>query len=637
MQTSKQASTYLRFCILSALGMATLSATAAEIDRNDDALPQVELDKITVTATRTPTKISNTIAQTRVIDSEELKRYQGQTVVDVLRRQPGFSIKQDGGLGQSSNFFVRGYDSKRVLVLIDGIRYGSMSTGQPTLALLPNDQIDRIEVLYGASGSSIYGADAMGGVIQIFTKGANVDKTNFSVTAGAGSHDHYIYGGSAQFVSDNGGKVSLSANRNQTKGISAIQYETGNNKDDDGFISNNFSLNASLPLTDSITIGTTGLLAKSTTDFDDYSNKPNAKIHQKNGAISAFSQYDKDKLTLRLTAGESLDNLDNKLGDEFETKQKQANLLSIYKLPVGQLQAGAEWLKQTIDFNDNTPANGIDSYKIDDRTIKSIFAGYQANESNYDFQANLRYDDNSQFNDETTFNLGYAVKLAPSLRLGTSFGRGYRAPSLNDLYIKSSYYVPNENLKVEKSKDFEAFIESNNDLQITRLTAFNSHVDDLINNDYDDATEKYKAVNIDKAKLTGFSLTSDWQINQLLFGGHYTHTEAEEQRGANKGKQLVFRPKNTGLAYVGYQAPSFDIKTEVEHVGKTYTSADNKTAMDNYTLVNISGNYYVTPNLTWSSRVNNLTNKDYTTNETYGTRYNQDGINFFTALTYNWF
>ena len=637
MQTSKQASTYLRFCILSALGMATLSATAAEIDRNDDALPQVELDKITVTATRTPTKISNTIAQTRVIDSEELKRYQGQTVVDVLRRQPGFSIKQDGGLGQSSNFFVRGYDSKRVLVLIDGIRYGSMSTGQPTLALLPTDQIDRIEVLYGASGSSIYGADAMGGVIQIFTKGANVDKTNFSVTAGAGSHDHYIYGGSAQFVSDNGGKVSLSANRNQTKGISAIQYETGNNKDDDGFISNNFSLNASLPLTDAITIGTTGLLAKSTTDFDDYSNKPNAKIHQKNGAISAFSQYDKDKLTLRLTAGESLDHLDNKLGDEFETKQKQANLLSIYKLPVGQLQAGAEWLKQTIDFNDNTPANGIDSYKIDDRTIKSIFAGYQANESNYDFQANLRYDDNSQFNDETTFNLGYAVKLAPSLRLGTSFGRGYRAPSLNDLYIKSSYYVPNENLKVEKSKDFEAFIESNNDLQITRLTAFNSHVDDLINNDYDDATEKYKAVNIDKAKLTGFSLTSDWQINQLLFGGHYTHTEAEEQRGANKGKQLVFRPKNTGLAYVGYQAPSFDIKTEVEHVGKTYTSADNKTAMDNYTLVNISGNYYVTPNLTWSSRVNNLTNKDYTTNQTYGTRYNQDGINFFTALTYNWF
>lgn len=636
MQSSKQAA-YLRFCILSVLGTAALSATAADINTVEGTLPQVELDKITVTATRTPTKISNTIAQSRVIDSEELKRYQGQTVVEILRRQPGFSIKQDGGLGQSSNFFVRGYDSKRVLVLIDGIRYGSMSTGQPTLALLPNDQIDRIEILYGASGSSIYGADAMGGVIQIFTKGTNVDKTNFSVTAGAGSHDHYIYGGSAQFVSDNGGKLSLAANRNQTKGISAIQYATGNNKDDDGFVSNNFSLNASLPLTREISVGATGLFAKSTTDFDDYTNKANAKIHQKNGAISAFSEYDKDNLTLRLTAGESLDSLDNKLGDEFETTQKQANLLSIYRLPVGQLQSGAEWLKQHIDFNDNTPKNGIDHYKISDRTIKSVFAGYQANEDSYDFQANLRYDDNSQFDDETTFSLGYAVKLAPSLRLGTSFARGYRAPSLNDLYINSSYYVPNENLKVEKSKDFEAFIESATDLQLTRLTAFNSHVDDLIDNDQDPVTKKYRAVNIDKAKLTGFSLTSDWQINQVLFGGHYTRTDAEEQRGANKGNQLVFRPKHTGLAYVGYQAPSFDIKTEVEHVGKTYTSADNKNAMDDYTLVNISGNYYLTPNLTWSSRINNLTNKDYTTNEVYGTRYNQDGINFFTSLTYNWF
>ena len=108
-----------------------MSATAATANPiNDDSLPQVELDEIVVTATRTPTKTSNVVAQTRVIDKEELQRYQGQSVIEVLKRQPGFNIKQDGDLGQSSNFYVRGYDSKRVLVLIDGIRYGSMSTGQ---------------------------------------------------------------------------------------------------------------------------------------------------------------------------------------------------------------------------------------------------------------------------------------------------------------------------------------------------------------------------------------------------------------------------------------------------------------------------------------------------------------------------
>jgi vitamin B12 transporter len=638
--------TYLRLCILSALGVCAVSATAATTDIevvNAKELPQVELDEIVVTATRTPTKTSNVIAQTRVIDSEDLKRFQGQTVMEVLRRQPGFSIKQDGGMGQSSNFYLRGYDSKRVLVLIDGIRYGSMSTGQPALGLLPADQIDRIEILYGASGSSIYGSDAMGGVIQIFTKGNNVEQTNFSVTVGVGSHDHYVYGAAAHFVNEEGAKLSLSASRNQTKGISALENRPGNDKDDDGFKSDNFALNASIPLTQNISVGATGLFAKSTTEFDNFSfgPGPNAEIDHENGVVSAFSQYENDKLTVRLSAGQSLDKLDNKVGDAFDTKQKQANLISTYKLPLGKVQAGAEWLQQEVDLTDNTPsASGKDKYKINDRDIKGAFAGYQLNEDTYDFQANVRFDDNSQFGNETTFGLGYAVKLAPGLRLGTSFATGYRAPTLNDLYIESFYYVPNADLKVEKSKNVEVFIETNTAIQNTRLTAFNSDVDNLIDNRYDNNIKKYQALNIDKARLSGYSFTSDWQLSNILFGGQYTRTNAEEKSGTNKGKQLVYRPENTGLVYVGYRAANFDIRTEAEYVGKTYNVADNSTFIDDYTLFNISGNYYLSPNLTWTSRINNLTNVDYSTNESFGqyaSRYNQDGTNFFTSLTYNWF
>jgi vitamin B12 transporter len=614
-----------------------MSATAAPTNPiSDDSLPQVELDEIVVTATRTPTKTSNVVAQTRVVDSKELQRYQGQSVIEVLKRQPGFNIKQDGDLGQSSNFYVRGYDSKRVLVLIDGIRYGSMSTGQPTLALLPAEQIERIEILYGASGSSIYGADAMGGVIQIFTKGSNTNQTSYSVTAGVGSNDHYLYGAAAQFANEQGASLSLSASRNQTKGISAIENATGANRDDDGFESNNFSLNASMPVTNNVRIGATGLYAKSKTEFDNFTNVADAEIDQENGAVSIFSEYDKNDLTLRLSVGSSLDKLDNNVGDAFETEQRQANLLSIYQLPVGQLQAGTEWLKQEIDIDDNTPANGTDSYKINDRTIKSGFLGYQVNKDVHDFQANIRYDDNSQFDNETTYSIGYGFRILPSLRVGTSFATGYRAPSLNDLYVESSFYVPNENLDVEKSDNLEAFIESNTAIQTTRLTGFRSDVDGLINNAFDPATNKFKAVNISEAKLSGYSLTSDWQLNNVLFGGHYTYTDAEERSGDNKGKQLVYRPENTALAYIGYQDLDYDIRLEAEYVGKIYTSASNDTSMDDYTLFSISGNYYLNPNLTVNSRIENLTNQDYTTNESFGTRYNQDGINFFTSLTYNW-
>ncbi|MGB2140542.1 MAG: TonB-dependent receptor, partial [Psychrobacter sp.] len=130
-----------------------MSATAATANpTSDDSLPQVELDEIVVTATRTPTKTSNIIAQTRVIDNEQLQRYQGQTVVDVLKSQSGINISQSGGMGTISNFYMRGFDSKQVLVIIDGVRYSSISTGTPSLNLLPIDQIDRIEILYGASG-----------------------------------------------------------------------------------------------------------------------------------------------------------------------------------------------------------------------------------------------------------------------------------------------------------------------------------------------------------------------------------------------------------------------------------------------------------------------------------------------------
>lgn len=635
----------LHLFLLTAMGLGAPAISQAVLPSivnakaviNAETSPTTELDELVITATRAPTKLTNTIAQTRVVDSEDLQRYRGQTVLEVLKRQPGFSIKQDGDLGASSNVYIRGYDSKRVLVLIDGVRYGSMTTGQPALGLLPADQIDRIEIVYGASGSSVYGSDAMGGVIQIFTKGTEAASNQFSVTAGVGSHEHYIYGATAQFANEQGARLSLSANRNQTNGISALEQQSGINKDDDGFKSNNFSLNASIPLTNNITVGASGLLAKSTSEFDHYQNIPNAEIDQKNGAVAAFTQFEDDKLTLRLSGGGSLDKLDNKIGDAFETKQKQANLLSIYKLPIGQVQAGAEWLQQQVDLTDNTPSNGVDSFKEDLRTIKSGFIGYQIAQNTYDFQANLRYDDNDQFDNETVYNLGFAANLTPALRLGTSFATGYRAPSLNDLYIESNYYVPNENLKVEKSNNLEVFIESNTDHQMTRITGFNSNVSDLIENVYDPATYKYKATNIDSAQLSGYSITSDWQLNNVLLGGQYTYTHAENRSGPNKGKQLVFRPEHTGLAYIGYQAPKFDVRAEAEYGGKRYNSADNSTSIDDYTLFNLSGNYYLNPNLTLTSRINNITNENYTTNEAYGDRYSQDGTNFFTSLTYNFY
>lgn len=642
--------TYLRLCILSALGVCAMSATAATVDSsviNDSELPQVELDKIVVTATRTPTKTSNVIAQTRVIDNEELQRYQGQTVQEVISRQPGFSYFSNGGMGSTSNSYVRGYDKRQVLVLVDGIRYSSVDDGGAALNLLPAEQVERIEVLYGASGSSIYGADAMGGVIQIFTKGSNIEQNKFSVTLGAGSHDHYLYGATAQFRNDQGTSLSLSASRNETKGFSAVSPDGyGYNKDDDGFKSNNYSLNLNQKVNDTITVGISGLYSDSTTDIDSAdiydwqspyekleSALPDAYVDQKNGVASAYIQFKDAEKTAKLTYGYSVadsstyeyeSKIDNP--DKYDTTQQQVNLTGDYKLPRGTAIYGIEHLKQQLDSS---------VYEADDRKVTGGYLGYFLSKENIDAQFNVRYDDYSDFDSETTYNLGAAYRFTPDLRVGANYAKGYRAPSFTQLFGPTSW-GGNPNLKPENSDNYETFIEYANSLQSTRLTGYKNKVENLIASDGVNTTEyPYgKNINIDNSKIEGVTITSDWNIDNYLFGLSYDYQKAKDDSGkGNDGNYLPIRPENKGLVYIGYQLSDIDIRAEYQYVDDYYYDATNNTKVDSYNFVNISGSYKLSDNLSMAARLNNVFNEKYI----IAPGYNTDGTNFFTSLTYNWF
>jgi len=622
---------YLRLCILSALGVFSLNATAATDSTiaSNNEVPEVELDEIVVTATRTPTKISNTIAQTRVVDSEELQHYQGQTALDVLQRQPGISYYNNGGMGTTSKIYMRGYEGKQILVLIDGIRYSSLSAGSATIGLLPADQIDRIEILYGASGSSIYGADAMGGVIQIFTKGSNVEQSNFSVTGGVGSNDQYTYGATAQVANNEGTALSLSASHNETKGFNAkLPGSYGYNKDDDGFESDNVSIALNQRINDEWAVGASALYSKSTTEFDNGATRDDY-TDQENGSAQAFVDWRyMPGSSLKLQYGHSIDKLDNKFGDIFDTKQDQISLLGQHQLSIGQGFYGVEYLNQSLDSS---------VYNTADRDVTSAFFGYVFDIDQFDAQANLRYDDNSQYGDKTTYNLGGAYHFNPSLRIGANYAKGFRAPDFNELYYPGS---GNLRLNPETSDNYEAFIEYDTLMQSTRLTGYHNKVDDLINfNALYDNQDKYiggSYENILQTKTKGVSLTSDWTIDDYLFGGSYDYQQAKDDSGeSNDGNFLAIRPEHKGLIYVGYRLPSLDIRAEYQYVGDYYSGTDNfdSQRVDSYGLLNISGNYKLTDNLSMTARLNNITNKKYITLP----GYNTDGTNFFTSLTYNWY
>lgn len=619
--------TYLRQTIIAILAVSTLPAFA------QTSQTIYELDPLVITASKVATKASNLVAHTSTISATELALYQGQSALDVLKNEAGFSSYGSGGSDKASNIYLRGYDGKNILILIDGIRYTSVSTGTAALGQLPTDQIERIEVLHGASGAAIYGADASGGVVQVFTKKGNVDGSHIALTLGVGSHEEFRYGVSAGITRANT-TLNLAASHKQTDGFNAIALPyASSQRDKDGFETDNISAVISHKF-GRMEVGANLLGSKSTTQYDNtWSTSPNIYVDSKNGAASAYlvANYS-DNGAVRLSHGQSIDKTTNyadttKTGT-FDTTQTQTNLTLKHALSVGHVIAGAEYLQQELASDT--------IYQETERTTKSAFVGYQATHGALDGQAFVRHDDNSAFGKQTTYNTGFAYRITPTLRVGTSYATGFRAPTFNELYYPVAWGSGgNPHLKVETSKNSEVFLEYKNNHQRTRLTGYQSKVNDLI--------VGWTPYNADKAEITGATLTSDWQVGDYVFGAHYDYQEADDVTpdalGNKTKKSLPIRPTHKGGAYIGYIHDSFDIKAEYQLVGDYYRSANHSNKIDGYELVNLSGTYRLNPHISLNGRINNLFNKKYVTNATqgmYSTTYNEDGTNFQTAITFSY-
>lgn len=616
----------LRHAIILALAPTTTLSTVAiaNTTATTSTVPTVNLDPVVVTATRTPTKVTNTIAQTTVIDGEALQRYQGQNALDIIKAQSGFSSYSSGGTDKTSNFYLRGFDSSGILVLIDGIRYGSLTTGQSALGALSASQIGRIEILHGASGSSIYGASAMGGVIQIFTKKGIENGFHAFATVGAGSHDKLTYGAGVSYANDNT-NLSLTASHTETDGINAIVSPyAASQRDTDGFDRNSISASISHKI-NQVEVGASLLASKGTVEYDNtFSTAENIYDKQKNGSANAYINYNyHPNGQIRLQYGESIDKSSNFANTRntgiFDSTQKQTNLSLVHALPVGKILVGGEHLQQDVDSSTK--------YSQTSRRNTGAYVGYQANYNNFDAQAFVRYDDNSWYGDKTTYNAGLAYRLTPAVRVGVNYATGFKAPSFNQLYWPGS---GNPNLKPENSKNTEAFVELAGANHKTRLTGYYSDVTDLIGG--------WPAKNFNEVEVMGANLTTDWAFNNGYIAGlSYDYQEANDvtptATNPKTKSNLTVRPEHKGTAYIGYVGNNFNLRAEYQRLGSYYMQANHGAKIEGYGLLNLSGTYELSPNISITQRLNNVLNKKYIANESWGTRYNEDGINFYTAVT----
>lgn len=582
----------------------------------------IELDDVVVTATRTPLPRDAVIADISVIEAEEIQRAGQSTLIELLQRQAGIEITSNGGAGTTAGIFIRGTNTNHVVVVVDGVRIQSATLGTTTFENLPVELIDRIEILRGPA-SSLYGPDAIGGVIQIFTKkGSDGFKPYLSL--GAGSYDTRIAtGGINGKIDDTSYGINLVAKN--VRGFSALDANNTALNDNDSY--RNFSASANLnhQIANGHNIGLQFLNSQGTNQFDNRFNgsgfSSKAKSEQQSLALTSSNQLTSFWLSkLRLAEGRdnsiTFDEFSLAQGDRFNTKQTQIYWQNDFSLPIGTLTLMYDKLKDSVDSNTD-----FDKTK---RTNEGYVASYLANLGAHSLHASLREDHNSQFGNYVTGGLGYAYNINQQWRVSGSYGNAFKSPTFNDLYFPG---FSNPNLRPEKSDNLEASIKYTTIDASFSATAFENRIRDLIGFDLNTFTVE----NIAKARIQGLSFAASKQFDQLDISAV---ADFQSPRNRETDNLLVRRANRNGKLNVGYKRQDWYFGTEVISASKRYNDNANTLSMGGYTVVNITSQYNINPDWQINARLNNLFDKKYNlaldgNPATSGFAYNTPGANLF--------
>ncbi len=593
--------------------------------------------QLSITANRRAQLIDEPLSVVTIISKQDIGKYQATRLEDVLRRVPGISIKNDGGAGKLTSIFLRGTNPSHVLVLIDGVKVGSATAGTTSFEHLPISQIERIEIVRG-SRSSLYGTEAIGGVIHIITqKGRGKVKSEF--TLGYGSNNTQTISASISGGS-HGNWFRLSAGKEKTDGFNVqdsypdystpYPYTQIVEGDDDGYDRNSFSLNVGHDFRGGSTVQLSVLDAKGATNYDGgFQNETD--FHE--GVISAKATINvNEKAEVRANIGYSLDDLDSFKNTVpttvFTTKRNTASLLADIDLNQNHsLTIGTDWQDDKV--------SGSTSFLVDSRQNKAVFFAYQGVVANHRVEASLRNDNNEQFGNYTTGSVAVGRGFNNGMRLTASYATAFKAPTFNDLYYFNPLdpsYVANPNLEPESSKTFEVGLSSKQSARTNwGVRAFSTSIDDLIAYQFDPIAAVGTVKNISKVAIQGLELElgtklADWNLNTSV-----TLLDAKNDSGFNEGKRLVYRPSQVASLDIGRQVGKLNLGATVHAESKRYTDSGNTSSLAGYATLDIRANYQASKNWVIGAKVGNVLDKNYQTNKDY----NQNGLNGLLTVSYS--
>ncbi|MEN9658661.1 MAG: hypothetical protein RL571_2126 [Pseudomonadota bacterium] len=589
----------------------------------------IQLPAVVTTAARLPQAAKEVIGDVTVIDQKAIETAGAISLPELLARQPGVQITSNGGAGKSSSIFIRGNNANHTLVLIDGVRFGSATLGTAALQHLPLAQVDRIEILRGPA-ASMYGSDAIGGVIQILTKQGQKG-FHPSVEIGYGSNNTVdanagISGGNEDT------RYNLSVAHFKTDGInlSSNPKSSSFNADKDGYENNSVALSVRHKINEENELGASLLQAWGKNQYDssvsDANDRPLAQSYDyreesKNGSANIWTKNQfMPNWSSQLKFGYSVDDSKNITPKAFndytdktskiQTTQTQWSWINDFDTRAGTFQLGAETLEQKVSADQK--------YDQDQRRINSVQAGYLGRFNIFSMQLNARSDDNSLLGRKNTGSAAFALELAEAWQVGTSFGTAFKAPTFNDLYSPNS---GNPNLLPEESINKEIFVRFNGKELSSSLTVYKNRVSNLIQWAQPAPSAHWIPSNVAQAEMQGVTLATDWKANGILAGFSYDYLNgSDESNGANQGNELARRAKYSGQVYAGITLDAWTLRAEVQAQSKRFDDAANKKELAGYALTNLSANWQINSEWSMQARVNNVFDTEYELAKDYATQ-----------------
>lgn len=465
-----------RLPIAGLLGLASLAAHA----QSPQFPPHRSLESVVVTATRALGANITTLRDSIVITGEELRAEGPLTLAEVLQKRAGVEIRSTGGPGQPTSIFLRGAGAAQTLVLVDGLRVGSATAGTAALESIPLEMIERIEVVKGAL-SSLYGSEAIGGVVQIFTRGKSVPHL-FATAAYGNDDDRRASAGLASADETTHASISLGARKVDAPSATNPRAPFGVHHPDRDPHENAFAtVRVSQRLWQGETIALEAFGTRSRTFFDGGSPEDRSVQKVFGGRITSSTEV-RPGWASRLSAGHSRDELafEGPFAARFETRQDQASWLHDLATPAGSLVAGAEFVRQRVLPQASGSAEPI--YLRDRRETRSAFASWNETWRGQRVEASIRRDDDEQYGSRNTGAVSMAGQAnAAGTQAVVTVARGFRAPTFNDLYLAFPGYTPNPDLRPERSRNRELALRGRwGPVSEWRLTGFDNRLEDLI-------------------------------------------------------------------------------------------------------------------------------------------------------------